>query len=327
MFNILIIGCGMLGGSLAKLIYFRRDELSEYLNSEEIIINAYDRNPVMSKIFDDYFTSLSAALETRPNMIIIAVHLDLYQGIFADLVKYKENLKNCRVITDISSVKSCLFGLGAMLGEELVCKFIPAHPIGGSHKSGFVNADHNMLLGRPYIITPFDFCDKERVTWMYGFLSALNVLPSIMSPNEHDQIYGEVSHFVQYIAFKLHDFCIVKGFDFSASEFAEFVRLFGSNIKMWMPIFAANCEVIRSQSEKFIRFTETCDDYQESGAFDLGIFFRMCSIGILNITSPESLKFRGSGFDSITSLIDKENVCANRATIDVLREFGKSLTW
>lgn len=107
------------------------------------------------------------------------------------------------VLTDAGSTKGSIVeaaraGLGARLP-----RFVPAHPIAGSERSGPQAADPDLFDGARLIVTPLPETDADAEAAVRGFWEALGARLVEMPVAEHDTLLAAVSHLPHAVAFAL----------------------------------------------------------------------------------------------------------------------------
>ena len=247
--NILIIGLGLIGGSIAK---------SLHTNNHELNIFAFDQNSspisiamgegIIKKeinIFDDF----NSIYENKIDLIIIATPGSVTKKI---LLHFKEiGLLNSDItITDTASSKS------DMLDDfDNVSNLVLSHPMSGSDKAGYKAANNELYENKKTIVlNPFSASDKHLQIVM-NLWKLLGSTPYIMNPEDHDKAMAFASHLPHLISFSLlHS--IMNQDDNNINNFAagglkEFLRIAGSDPEMWSDIFNSNQNNIIEALELF----------------------------------------------------------------------------
>lgn len=231
--NILIIGLGMIGSSIA---------LSS--KSKGIKIYGFDANKSIAEgalkkgVIDEVFQSLDEIDINRclneVDLIIIAVPPKQT----LDVINNLEILWNTGItITDTSSVKN-------HIKIENISNIVLSHPIAGSDRSGLDAADVNLFTNKKNVIcNPFN-ADKEHLKRVEIFWKdALQMRISHMSVSEHDVIFGMTSHLPHLISYALVDSIRLSSSevgDNAGGGLKEFLRLSSSNPEMWRDVFILN---------------------------------------------------------------------------------------
>ena len=150
-----IVGVGLLGGSLAKVI--RKVGLSKS-------IIGYGRNKANLEeakklgIIDHAAIDIQSAVKDA-DLIVLCSPVQTISHLVMEMAPY---IKPRCLITDVGSVKEPL----VREIEELIPKdvfFIGSHPIAGSEKSGFKVSSDTLFQGASCIITPTDKTDIRAV--------------------------------------------------------------------------------------------------------------------------------------------------------------------
>ena len=231
--KILIIGLGMIGGSIAMAS-----------KSKGIKVVGFDaeidslKNAVNKEIIDESINSLeeinSKEYIKDIDLVVLAVPPKQTLEVLNNI---KEIWNTDTTITDTSSVKN-------HIKLENVSNIILSHPIAGSDQSGLSAADANLFNDKKNVLcNPFD-CSKEHLDKVDNFWkNALQMRTSLMTVSEHDLVFAMTSHLPHLIAYALIDSIRLSNNevgDNAGGGLKEFLRLSGSNPEMWRDIFILN---------------------------------------------------------------------------------------
>ena len=227
--NILVVGLGMIGSSIAVAAKSKGIEVNGIDLNENVVKKAIDK-----KIIDAGIKSLEEINTNDTDLIILAVPPKKT----LELLETLDYLWNTSVtITDTSSVKN-------HINLKDVNNIVLSHPIAGSDKSGIDALDKNLFTEKKNILcNPFeaneDHLKKVENFWM----NALNMRVEIMTVAEHDLIFAMTSHLPHLVSYALIDSIRTSNLsvkDNSGGGLREFLRLSGSNAEMWRDIFMLN---------------------------------------------------------------------------------------
>ena len=227
--NILVIGLGMIGSSIAVAAKSKGIRVNGVDLNENVVKKAIDEN-----IIDACIKSLEEINTNDIDLIILAVPPKKTLELFETL----DYLWNTSVtITDTSSVKN-------HINLKDVNNIVLSHPIAGSDKSGIDALDKNLFTEKKNILcNPFkaneDHLKKVENFWV----NALNMRVEIMTVAEHDLIFAMTSHLPHLVSYALIDSIRTSNLsvkDNSGGGLKEFLRLSGSNSEMWRDIFMLN---------------------------------------------------------------------------------------
>ncbi len=151
------------------------------------------------------------------------------------------------LVTDVSSTKSMIAERASALGIE----FIGMHPIAGREQQGYLAASPELLAGHLLIVCSGDrLPENGRAGEFFGLLEAAGCIPTVMTPEEHDRIYANISHLPQLISTTLMTFCH-ENIGRSGPGFASVTRLAGSPWPVWRDIVSTNSTNIADELDAF----------------------------------------------------------------------------
>ena len=256
--RILIVGLGLIGGSLAEGLTKLGFQVGALTRSRSSVDYALQKG-----IICEGTTEPEAEFLGRWDLVIFS----LYPHVFVEWIeKYQHLLKKGAVLTDVTGVKGRLVPkVQALLREDL--EFVPAHPMAGREVYGVQNADAPIFRGANFIITPTGRNSEqaigriEELARMLGFRKV-----SRLSLEEHDEMIGFLSQLTHCIAVTLMD-CKESAHmvDYTGDSFRDLTRIARINEDMWTELFLENREELLSQMELFANKFEELRQALESG--------------------------------------------------------------
>ena len=247
--KIVIIGLGLIGGSIARA-------LSDRGLSSQIWAVGRDAEGLQYAQDNGVIAGYSTELEsicTDADLIVIAVPglsvAPIMQGL-ATLVK-----DDC-VITDVASVKQSTLDAAEKAFGKIPSNLVPGHPIAGSEKSGFRAAQADLFLQRRVILTPAAETSEMALGLVNSLWRELGAEVLEMPVRHHDEILAATSHLPHLLAFVLVDSLSQQGssdeiFRFAAGGFRDFTRIATSDPDMWRDIFLSNADALCAILEEF----------------------------------------------------------------------------
>ena len=235
--KIIIIGLGLIGGSIAKTLSSSNDyEILAFDSDQKSIKNALDNQSILGSL-----NSLNdlESVEYANSLVIISTPPNVTNNILKSL----DFLFNSSLtITDTTSSKS---SLNKILQEfHFPENFIFSHPIAGSHLSGEENSVANLFDGKSTILSYHDSVTSKHVDRVKSLWSKLGSNIVVLDAEMHDQIFAYTSHLPHLAAYALLN--TLKGLEqddlsnFSGGGLGEFLRLVSSSPEMWADIFSMN---------------------------------------------------------------------------------------
>jgi len=249
--KICIIGCGLIGSSLARAI--KKFNLSEKIvssNRSDIV----NRKVLELKIVDDS-SSNTQKMVKNSDLIIIATPLSSYENV---ILKIRNSLKSGTILTDVGSVKERVISLVEKAIPNDV-SWISSHPIAGTEESGPEAGFLELFKNRWCILTPSKKAKEKDINILKSFWKKIGSKVDVMDAKQHDYILSITSHIPHLVAYNIvntsintqeeKQSAIIK---YSAGGLRDFTRIAASNPIMWRDIFIQNKKNTSKEIEKFI---------------------------------------------------------------------------
>ncbi len=241
-------GLGLIGGSLAKVIKERYPKIEMVATSGhlETVQEAFRAGVITN----DRLLSPEELCDC--DIIFLCAPVSRNLEYLKELVPF---LKPETIVTDVGSVKGSMHEAAKSLG--LTDRFIGGHPMTGSEKTGFANAEAVLLENAYYLLAPEDAVPNETVQHFAEFIASLGALPLVLDPKEHDRITAAVSHLPHVIASTLVNLLArIDGNEeigkrIAAGGFRDITRIASSSPAMWESICLENRQEILCMIDEF----------------------------------------------------------------------------
>ena len=242
--SVVIIGLGLMGGSVAKALKNK---------NPNIFIEAFDHNESALDlaldvgIIDQKLGNLEQINNLDQNLvdiIIIAVpvieSLQVYDAI--------KSLFNSNItITDTASAK-LLISNYLEDNYSSPANIILSHPMAGSHNTGVGYADEAMFNNKKVLITELNNTNQASEQKVSDLWKGLGAEVHKIDAKKHDEIMSYASHLPHVISYAVLSSIMTNPnkniTTFSAGGLKDFVRIGGSDPKMWTDIFLSNKDSI-----------------------------------------------------------------------------------
>ncbi|MDO8144315.1 prephenate dehydrogenase/arogenate dehydrogenase family protein [Isoptericola sp. 178] len=191
--RVAVVGLGLIGGSLARLLVARGAEVVA-TDASPSVRGAARRAGIA--VTDDV-----AGCVTGADLVVLAVPLRAMASVAEQVAVHASPTAT---ITDVGSVKTPV--RAAMADAGLAGRYVGAHPMAGTEHSGFGASDAGLLDGVVWAVTVDDAvaADTERVaevlTWVTGPCAGRVV---VLTDDVHDEAAALVSHVPHVVATQL----------------------------------------------------------------------------------------------------------------------------
>lgn len=231
MFDIVIVGLGLIGGSVAKALKAGTKHRVLGMDTDEsAVLDALSCGAI-----DD-----RASLPDIKNADII--YLCTYPDAAVDFVREQgENLKGGCIVTDTCGVKQSVCGRIEALRRNQDFIFVGAHPMAGKEKSGFSESTASLFSGASYIITSCGAPEAavDTVSELARSMGFGRII--LTTPEKHDRLIAftsQVPH-VLACAYVMSPSC-GEHRGFSAGSYRDVSRVADINAELWSGLFLEN---------------------------------------------------------------------------------------
>ena len=250
--KICLIGCGLIGSSLARSI--KKNKLTKHLvacsRSEKT-----NKKVLQLRIVDNASSDIKKMV-SNADLVVVATPLSTYEDI---IIKIKDCLKQNAILTDVGSVKNNIIDLFEKNVPDDI-SWISSHPIAGTEQSGPEAGFEDLFKNKWCILTPSKKMKKEDLEKLKKFWKKVGSKIEVMDSEKHDRILSITSHIPHLVAYNIVNtsleiensdkFNIIK---YSAGGLRDFTRIAASNPIMWRDIFLYNQKNTTETIDKFIK--------------------------------------------------------------------------
>lgn len=247
--KVLVVGLGLIGGSLALALQ----------KAPTIQVIGYDQDEVTIKIAEqlrmiEYGVKTLQQGAEQADVIVFATPVSITVQNLERLAHWQ--LREHVIVTDTGSTKKAVMEVGARLREHGIT-FVGGHPMAGSHKSGVTAAKPHLFENAYYVLTAQDNKDQWAVEELKQLLRYTHSKIVEISADEHDHMTAVVSHFPHIISASLVHQLQAEDAQYpmakllAAGGFRDVTRIASSNAALWRDITLQNREEIIEQLTKW----------------------------------------------------------------------------
>lgn len=241
--NVVIIGIGLVGGSLAAALRALPKAPNVIgIDSEHSTLRIALECGIVDEAVDPGGAELAFA---GADLVILATPVSAAGEWFERL----RLMGYCGVVTDVASTKS---GITALAGRMLDPRatFIGGHPMAGSERSGVDAADPELFRGAYYVLCPADDTPAEDYSRLHQLVTAIGARVIAISPAAHDRAVAAISHLPHVAASALTNLAAERSGDgedvlrLAAGGFKDMTRIAAGSPDLWVGISLDNREAL-----------------------------------------------------------------------------------
>lgn len=257
--NVGILGLGLIGGSMARC-YSKAGHSVFACDTDESILS---------------FAELSGCLQGRLDkknigkcdLILLAIYPD---GSASWLEKNAHLVSKDALVMDLCGIKEEICRRCFPLAEQYGFTFIGAHPMAGSHYSGFKYSRSNLFQGAPMVLVPPRFDDIDLLQRAKDAFSCCGFGRfSVCTAQEHDQLIAFTSQMPHVLSNAYIKSPTALGHNgFSAGSYKDLTRVAWLNAKMWAELCMENRENMLFELKTYIDELSKYQQALESGDMD-----------------------------------------------------------
>ena len=234
--RILVVGLGLIGGSLALALQgFEDYEVVGAVRSQRTYEKAVERKVADRVTFDP-----AAEL---PGADVVILCQDP-AGIIGFLQDNRERFKPGALVWDVCGVKTAVMEAAQCLPDGV--DFIGCHPMAGKEVSGIDNAEGTLFRNTHFIVTPGPKATEEHLALLRRMADWCRFGDVIeTTPERHDEMIAYTSQLMHVIAVSVCDddgLFSCKGFE--GGSFRDCTRVAALDPAMWTQLFTLNAPAL-----------------------------------------------------------------------------------
>lgn len=237
MYNITVVGLGIIGGSMAKALKgFRGCTVYGINHRQETLDMA-----IADKVIANSGETEDEILE-KSDLVI----LGLYPSLCVDFVKnHIDHFKKGAIVTDVCGIKEKIVDrITPLMRPDM--EFIGAHPMAGREVYGYKNSLADLFRNCNFLITPTEKNSEKAISLMEEmarYIGAKRVVH--ISPRAHDEMIAYTSQLMHVIAVALCDNKHIEtASSFSAGSLRDCTRVAVINEVLWSELFIENKDAL-----------------------------------------------------------------------------------
>ncbi len=229
--KILIVGLGLIGGSLCKAL---KKYTTHYVVGCDInhdIEFAALRDVAIDEEFSGDFSGF--------DLVIMSLFPEQTESWLNENIS---RLDKSTLITDVCGIKGSFSARVKALADANGMRYIGIHPMAGKEFGGYANSSADLFQRANFIVAPFADSNDKDVELLKSLASELGAGKIVVtSPENHDKMIAytsQLAHIVSSAYVKSPELGLECGF--SGGSFQDMTRIATMNEKMWTDLFMQN---------------------------------------------------------------------------------------
>jgi prephenate dehydrogenase len=229
--RVAIVGLGLMGGSLARALAARDVRVLGY-DSFPDSLDAAEGEGIVHERLGAQLNGIEGA-----DVVIFALPVDATMAL---LPRVAPRLGQAQLVMDVASTKRSIVHVADSLG--LGARYVGAHPLTGSHRSGWRASRANLFDDARVFLCPTPSTSDESLRLAESFWRALRSGVEVLDAAVHDEQMSWRSHLPQVLSTTLALTLRDAGVQRSAlgPGGRDMTRLAGSSPSLWMSIVQDN---------------------------------------------------------------------------------------
>lgn len=230
-----VIGLGLMGGSLARALAARGVQVLGY-DREQSFIDAAVEEGIVHEALDAELTGVG-----RADVVVLATPVDVTAEL---LTRLGPTLVGPSLIMDVASTKRSIVAAAEAAG--LGSRYVGAHPLTGSHRSGWGASRASLFEEARVFLCPSASTTPETLRLAESFWRSLRAGVEVLDAGAHDEQMAWRSHLPQAVATALA--LTLREADVARSALGpggrDMTRLAGGEPGLWTGIVGDNAPAV-----------------------------------------------------------------------------------
>ncbi len=262
--NILIVGLGLIGASLAKAIK---------KNTNHTVFGWNRTQSVTARALADGVIDKTGDLEVIIPQADVTIINFYPQAIVPFIREHKDLFKQDSIVTDSCGIKTKI--CKELENDDFNFYYIGGHPMAGREVSGYDNSLATLFDNASFICTPYDNTPKAKTDTLVSLAEEIGFAQTVVTTPEH---HDEMIAFTSQIAHVLACSYVLSPLapyhrGFSAGSYRDVSRVARINADMWTQLFLDNKKALTQEIDDLVSnllvFKESIEKDDEKTLHDL----------------------------------------------------------
>ncbi|MDE5763575.1 MAG: prephenate dehydrogenase [Ruminococcus sp.] len=241
--KILVVGLGLIGGSICKALKKYTSHFVVGCDLNHDIEYSALRDVAIDKEFDGNFTGF--------DLVIVSLFPDSAEKY---LIENIGRFDKSTLITDVCGIKGRFSERVKKLTADNNMRYVGIHPMAGKEFGGYHNSSADLFQKANFIIAPFEDSEENDIALLKSLVREIGAGKIVVTtPENHDKMIAytsQLAHIVSSAYVKSPELDLECGF--SGGSFQDMTRIATMNEKMWTDLFMQNRENLLFELEVLI---------------------------------------------------------------------------
>jgi prephenate dehydrogenase len=270
-FEVMVLGCGLIGGSLARATRKRWSGARISIADRPPILRAARRRRIAQAVISprEVFARLESA---PPDLLVLALPVDVIARVVPRVAEAARRSEHPPLVLDVGSVKAPIVDLAQ---QHRCPRFVGGHPMAGKEQGGIEASSVSLFVDRPFVLCPSADTSTSDLSKARRWVAGLGARPLVLDAAEHDRVVALTSHIPHLAAWTLMDVAMRqqtdlsrKGliWDLAAGSWRDATRVAAADPGLWASILQHNAPAITSVLDEWIETLQRVRDGVASGS-------------------------------------------------------------
>lgn len=250
--KIMIVGLGLIGGSIAKALHAYTEHSVYGWNRTRAVAKKAEEEQVIDGIATDDCTGY--------DMIVMC----LYPGHIRQWVRdHAATMSEGTIVIDVSGVKTDLPQEMHDICAPHGVHYLSCHPMAGKERAGYDVSDEDLYQGANFIMTPLPETPKYVLAQVRNFAHQIGFRKFVITtPEMHDRMIAYTSQLAHVVSSSYVESPVIElESGFSGGSFHDMTRIATMNEEMWTDLFMENRESLLTELDTLI---ENLGEYRKA---------------------------------------------------------------
>ncbi|MCM1113938.1 MAG: prephenate dehydrogenase [Clostridium sp.] len=241
--NILIVGLGLIGASLAKAIK---------KNTAHYVMGWNRTSTIAQRALNDGVVDEIGELETLIPKADVTIINFYPKAIVPFILEHRNEFKKRSIVTDSCGIKTKI--CRELEKEDFDFYYVGAHPMAGREVSGYDNSLATLFDNASFICTPYEDTPRYITDALVGLADEIGFARTVVTtPEHHDEMIAFTSQIAHVLAcsYVLSPLAPYHS-GYSAGSYRDVSRVARINADMWTELFIDNKNALVSEIDDLV---------------------------------------------------------------------------